>query len=407
MKYSARTGLAAIALIAGPVVLGPSAAVAQQQNFNVRISGDYWFQLAFVSQQKDADLRTSEARNRLRVVVQPEAKADNGLTYGARIQIRAAPGDRTTDADQVYAYAEDKRFGYINGGVHASYSSEWLYNDIGPDDYRVKKQYDNAQAFSTGTAAGQTVTGTRVSGADVRSIGTGSTLSTRVLVPGGTATTALLYKSPRLAGLELAFQYVPRSDSANTDVNRVKTAANSATSVQTLYTDLMEFGANYRRDLGEGVRLTLLGDYITGKSAHSTASTTGYDDVRMWELGGNIRIGDFAFGGAYLNQGTSGLPQARGTFAENNAIWHVSAQYNVRPLIVGAGFQRGRDAGSTTTPGSRRLDIVDAGIMYVVAPGMKVGVEYNYFTAKSDLTTRTLNRDDRGSVVLFQNSLVF
>ncbi|WP_236783903.1 porin, partial [Azospirillum humicireducens] len=69
-------------LLAGcaAVTLAAAAGAANAQaKFDVKVSGDAYFEAGYVSQDLDANTRSTEFRNRLRLNIIPTAKADNGL----------------------------------------------------------------------------------------------------------------------------------------------------------------------------------------------------------------------------------------------------------------------------------------------------------------------------------------
>jgi hypothetical protein len=68
-------GAATLSLVS-VMAAGPASA---QSKFDVVIGGDAYFEAGYVDQDRDAGLRSTEFRNRLRLLVTPKAKADNGL----------------------------------------------------------------------------------------------------------------------------------------------------------------------------------------------------------------------------------------------------------------------------------------------------------------------------------------
>ncbi len=396
---------------AGLCLAAGGAAYAQSStNFNVTIGGDAFFEAGYVSQDKDAGLRAIEVRNRYRLVITPSAKADNGLEYGGRIRIRANGGDRTTDADRAFMYAQGS-FGTVRAGVVNPYSDDVLALMQGPLDYRVLAIIDPALSFTGPTSSGglpgaQTVGAGGVQGADTATLyGNHSSLSYRHLMLAG-VNTKLVYYSPRFSGVQFAATYTPRTDSSNTDVNRAKANSVGATAVQGVFTDVVETAVSYNQAFG-ALTVKAFAELQAGRAADSSANPAGFKDLRAWQVGGQIGYGAFALGAGYLDLGQAGQSKAAAALREKGSLWHVAGQYRSGPLAVGLGYQRGQDAGSLTAAGGRRLDIYDVGLMYTVAPGLNVGAEYDYFRARSDLSTATLDRNDKGSIVMLRSVLVF
>ena len=68
-------------------------------NFDIKMSGDAFFESGTVSQQQSANNRSTDFTNRFRLDFVPTAVADNGLQYGARLRLRASKSSGLTDAD--------------------------------------------------------------------------------------------------------------------------------------------------------------------------------------------------------------------------------------------------------------------------------------------------------------------
>lgn len=405
MKRLLASGCAGICLVAAGGSLAQSPG-----KFAVTLGGDAFVEGAFVSQDRDAGLRSTEIRNRYRLVVTSTGTADNGLEYGARVRLRANNADRSVDADRAFLFAQGA-FGTVRAGVINPYSDDILALMQGPLDYRVLAIIDPAVAFAGAGSVGglptaQTITPAGVQGPDIGSLyGGHSSLSYRHSMLPGIAT-KLVYYSPRFAGFQFAGSYTPRTDSANTDVTRTKTNAVGATGVQGTFTDVIEAALSYQQVFGD-LTVKAFAEVQTGQSLDSTANAAGFKDMRVWHAGGQIGYGAFSLGGAYLDLGQSGQSKAAAARRENGNLWHLAAQYRSGPLAVGLGYQRGKDAGSLAVAGARKLDIYDIGVMYTVAPGLSIGAEYDYFKSKSDQSTAALDRDDKGSAVILRSVLTF
>ncbi len=230
---SGRTRKLAVLLASGLILGSVASMAAAQTKFDVVIGGDVFFEAGLVDQARDTDTRAVEFRNRFRVMVTPQAKADNGLSYGARLRLLAARADAVVGEDYAYIFASGS-FGEVRAGQSVSYNGEVYITP--PLDYRMVTIQDPAVAY-LGAAAGApsaqrttTVNGrTVVQGADVASLygSAVSSLSTPKLDETGAAT-RLMYISPSFGGLTLAASYTPRSDSYGTEVNRVKVGATTS-----------------------------------------------------------------------------------------------------------------------------------------------------------------------------------
>lgn len=374
---------------------------ANAQKFEVKISGDVFSEFAFVSSDKDAGLRSTEMSNRFRLVIQPLAKADNGLEYGARLRLRAARGDRLADGDRAFLFANGG-FGTIQAGLNSGLGGNTLLRYQGPLDYQMLTLTDEALSY----IPSQSVSNGVVTGADISSLLAFDTLSARYPAPNGTST-KIAYYSPKFSGLQAAFTYTPRSDSSNTDINRAKDVTAGPTAVQRVFMDVVESALIYDGKW-DNWYVKANAYYSFGRPATSSTNSAGFKSLNVWEVGGHVGYGAWSVGGGFHGFGQSGQSKAAAANRRaDGSVWHVAAQYSADPWTAGIGYQRGEDAGSLTVAGKRKLDLYDAGFLYQVAPGLQAGVQYNYYKSVSDQTTATLNRNDKGSVVMVRSTLNF
>ncbi|XEY19494.1 porin [Azospirillum sp. HJ39] len=385
-------GSAAIAL-----ALGAGAANAQAK-FDVKVGGDAYFEGGYVDQDLDSGLRSTEFRNRMRINIIPTAKADNGLEYGARLRMRSVGGAnnaRTTDNDRAYIFAQGS-FGQVRMGTQNTFSDETYVT--APQDYLPLGIYDGVTAFLGSN--------TDISGG-FASLNGGSML-VQSLVPDGNSS-KIVYFSPRFAGLQVGASYTPRNDSSNTDVNRTDPVGTVAGQFATTFTDMVEVGANYSNTFG-GVALKASAGYFWGQAVDDVTAggvSSNYKDLNAWQVGAQVGYAGFSVGGSYVDFGKSGQNERAGYFTENSRNWVVGVQYTTGPIVVGANYKNGKDAGSLLSRGERELQVYEIGVGYTVAPGFTLQAQYDYFEADSDLTTATSDRDDKGNVVILRSVLAF
>ncbi len=399
-------GSAAVAL-----VVGASAANAQNK-FDLKIGGDAYFEAGFVSQDNDSGLRSTEFANRMRIVVQPVAKADNGLEYGARLRFRAAGSgtDNNVSADRAFIYATGS-FGQVRLGSTNEFNDDTAVST--PIDYLPLGLFDRVNSYIGATNGSNTTINGRFAGADVGSNGgvaqtvTGNSLIWATLDPVGGNSTKVVYYSPRFSGLQLGAAYTPRKDSFYTDVNRVKNVTTAAAQASGAYQDIFEIGANFNDTFG-GVTVKASAAYTGGTTSKSSAAADSFKNLSAWQAGAQIGYAGFVLGGGYVDFGKSGQ-NTRYAFTGDVSNWTVGVQYTTGPIVVGANYKHGEDPGSTTLAGKRKLDVYELGAGYTVAPGLALQAQYDYFTAKSDKvnTVATGNDDDKGHVVILRSVLAF
>jgi len=391
MKRSLVLGCAALALCAG------SSAALAQTKFDVTIGGDAYFQGAYVDQKQDAGLRSTELRNRFRVVLTPTAKADNGLEYGARLRLRAVNGpgavNRSLDNDRAYIFAKGA-FGTVQAGTINGLSDE--YGLIGPNVEGIAGSADNSTL--------DFLTGSPIYDAGIA----GRATNFRNLVSGNAAT-RLIYLTPTFAGFQGGISYAPRSDDANNSVNRRKystVAVGGFGAYAPSFQDVGEVGGIYSREIGP-VTFEASGFYEFGTATKETTGTAfnNFKDLSSYNIGANIGFAGAKIGAMYRNAGKSGYCKA-GCGGHDQDTWIVGANYTLGPVILAANYQRYEDAGSNpSVSGNAYLDLYQAGVTYTVAPGLTAGLEYSYFRGKEKDVTAPIS--DRGSIIMIDTRLAF
>ncbi len=399
-------GCAAVAL-----AMGAGAANAQAK-FEVKVGGDAYFEAGFVDQDLDSGLRSTEFQNRFRVNIIPTAKADNGLEYGGRVRIRAAGANTNVTGDRAFIFAQGT-FGRVNLGVTNSFNDDTYVS--APTDYLPLGLVDrvvNWVGGAAGTAGAQTGgVNTRFVGADVNG-GVAPTVTGNSIVWPSLAmdnnATKIVYYSPRFAGLQLGASYTPRNDSVNQDVNRVKVASVAGAQATGAFQDMVEVGANYSNTFA-GFAVKASAGYVWAEAAESGAVTDNFKDLNAWQLGAQVGYAGFAIGGSYTDFGKSGQNQIANRFTEKTSNWVVGAQYTAGPIVVGANYKYGQDAGSTLVPGKRKLEVYEIGAGYTVAPGLTLQAQYDFYKADSDkvATVASGSPDDEGHVFLVRSVLAF
>ncbi len=380
---------------AAALALGAGAANAQAK-FEVKVGGDAYFEGGYVNEDRDQGARSVDFRNRFRVIVTPTAKADNGLEYGGRIRMRANSGAnnaRTMDADRAYIFAQGA-FGQVQMGVTNSFNDATYVT--APQDYLPLAIYDGVTAWISQT--------TDISGGLA---GLNGSMLNQSLVVENNAT-KIVYFSPRFAGLQVGASYTPRNDDSNASVNRADLTPVTATGrgFSTTFEDLVEVGANYNNTFG-GVAVKASAGYYWGSAPSTTTVGASVEDLNAWQVGAQIGYAGFSLGGSYTDFGNSGQIETATSDNEKSRVWVVGAQYTAGPIVVGANYKNGKDAGSLYTPGDRTLEVYEVGAGYTVAPGLTLQAQYDYFKADSDLSTAAVDLDNDGHVVLLRTVLAF
>ncbi|CAK0752069.1 putative Porin [uncultured Gammaproteobacteria bacterium] len=388
MKSYLLAGCAAAALAFGAGAAGAQTATGPGPGkFQVTLGGDAYFDAGFVSQDRDANqingLRTVEFANRFRLVVTPKATADNGISYGARLRLRASTlgaEQRAIDSDQAYIFVSgnfgEVRAGEVEGPSHAinAYVNR-------PIDWQLQAQHDRyrdflpAQGFdgngtavtpvtaanynpNSGRAFGSSLVGaaqTSPSSSIVAAAGMGGVSATTPVVGAYTygsgaqqfqtqqsadPATKLVYITPRFSGFQGAASYMPRTRDYNATATRTNRsagmtgltaagAATLATGITSLvandFQDVYEITANYTGEFS-GVMLKAMAGYQGGAATRDArfvgdAGITNYNDLSSWQVGAQAGYAGVVVGGGYINSGKSGYTTAPflGTAGKANA----------------------------------------------------------------------------------------
>ncbi len=213
--------------------------------------------------------------------------------------------------------------------------------------------------------------------------------------------TKIAYYSPRFSGFQLGASYTPRNDSSATDINRTKPVGTAAGTSNGTYTDIVEVGGNYTNTFG-GVSLKASAGYFWGQAVDNVVGSN-YKDLNAWQAGAQVGYAGFVLGGGYVDYGKSGLNKRTGVFTDSTTNWNVGLQYTTGPIVVGANYKNGKDAGSLTVAGKRELQVYEFGVGYTVAPGLTLQAQYDYFDLNNDASAA----DDKGNVVVLRSVLAF
>ncbi|CAO3440222.1 porin [Azospirillum endophyticum] len=377
-------GAATLSLVS---VLGTGPAFAQSK-FDVVVGGDAYFEAGYVDQDRDTGQRSTEFRNRLRLLVTPKAKADNGLEYGARIRLLAENGTgnvRTVTNDRAFIFVNGG-FGVLHLGVENGPSDD--SGIIAPSDWGTGGVDGSFPSWLGNSAANAPVTIANI----------------RALISGNSATRAT-YWTPEIAGFKLGASYQPASDSSNTDVNRSKLALASANRTGA-YRDVYEVGGTYTNSFG-GVAINASVFYLGGEAKNSTTTpAASFDDLSSTHAGLTVAYGGLKVGGSYAWSGDSGYAKsgAPGIVSrEKQDVWTAGAQYTFGATTLGVGYLNAKDAGDLTVRGRSKFELITVGAKYVVAPGFSVAPEYNHFKLSSDVAANS----DKGDIFIIRTDLAF
>lgn len=323
-------GTAALVLLAGAA---SAQQVATKAPFTVTLGGSVRYDFGFFDQ--DVTGVNREARIDTRLLLNAEAKADNGLTYGYTGRIRTnAPGGNGNGLilDYNYVYASGT-WGQVMLGDHAGAATqlEVITPTVGIG------QADLAPFLNAGNASMYWATE-------------------------DTPNTRVTYLTPSFSGFQAGISYVAERDNGRVITLPVK---GSTTPV---VRDVIELAASYTGEFN-GVGVKVGGGYEFAGS-HNRAP-----DYRIYNLGAVVSYSGFSFGGNYLNNGES--LQSRG---DNQYGWALGLTYEADSYGLGVSYNQVRT--DLAGPGGRTLDQVwGIGGAYRLAPGLSLQADLNVVDA--------------------------
>lgn len=268
-------------------------------------------------------------------------KHDNGITFGAEVQLEMFSG-----GDQI-----DEKFMFISG-------------DFG----RLVAGSENSAAYIMHYAAPSVglpinsgwvtvfIPPTASHGGLFRSPG-GSTY-----LDFGNDENVITYYTPRFSGFQLGVTYAPTINGSGDGKNFPVEA-----DTETEYHNGFAVGANFVEDFnGFGIAVSAGYRYA---SVSDVADSNGADDYQAISFGGNVSFSGFTVGGSYANELDGKTDLANTTSSEGDS-WDVGVSYSTGPWAFGVTYLNGSTEGSIATSGEDELQAVQAGLSYAVGPGI-------------------------------------
>lgn len=388
------------ALISAATIAGAANAAGP----DVTVGGFIDFQASIADQDSGFELSTGDVNytrdthfvNDTEVHILVDGKADNGLGYGAVIELEAdVDGGNIDDGSDGGSGNSDKTYIYLEssaGRVEAG-------NNVGA-----------AQALGVGAESVARATG-GIKGDFHRYVSLGQDIdqggytSINVLYVPALASevanatgqdlldeeeaTKITYFTPRVSGFQGGVSYT-------NDTGDVGSAAGlSGESQADDYESLWSLGANYEGNFsGVGVRVAAVGEF-----GDEEVSTTANHDISAWQVGAQVDFQGFSVAGSWGDNGDS--RQAGATPAEVS-YWTAGAAYETGPFGVSVTYM------DSTTDNNAAADDeftnLVVGADYALAPGLTPYVEAAFFEAEEGGVAAGSND---GSVILIGTQLNF
>ncbi len=352
------------ALIGAAMIAG----AAQAEDPKVMVGGVIDFQAGFTSQDNDANQRSHGFRNDTEVSFSVHGKADNGLGYGAVIDLEA---DVSADAN--------------NEGLNASNTYVFLDGSFGRFELgstsgaaeTLAVEADNI-ARGTGGIDGDWVYFANPTGANFVSAPALAAEHGATNVFGDETffnAAKINYYSPRFSGFQVGLSYTPDLDDAGQTNLRGESGALAGT-----FGDIIEAGLSYEGDFaGFGVAAAATG--IWGDSE------TGANDLEGWNAGLATSYHGVALAGSYGDWGDTLGPDAD--------YYTLGAAYDFGPFGASVTWL-------DSEAGSNEFNNLVVSADYSLAAGLTPYAEVSFFDADAGAAGA-----NDGSVVILGTELAF
>ncbi len=379
-------------ILLGTTAIAAAALYAQSAQAQITVSLGGYTEFFGAYYDDDVPGRTSrEFQLETEIVVRADGKADNGLLYGAKVELQnsSANGGVSTDEASVYLSGTWGRIelGDFDGAADtlAIYAPLVGIEQIDGDAYDF---------LDTGLSAGTVRFGA-------------TPFFGLVKAPDSGDATKVVYLTPRFAGIQAGISYATQNQSEAQNVVALKTDTPS-------YKDFWEFGANYTGTFaGFSVALGATGSMGSGEDRQfppftTAAGATQLEDFFAWQAGAQLGYAGFKFGGGYIEGDDYGA--RRNTVAGDATAWHLGASYTAGPFAVGVTYAdaEGAKAGFTTYASDYKT--YGGGVAYTVAPGLVLQGDLMYVdetVVGVGATNSGIRADNEGYVAVISTRLNF
>lgn len=339
----------------------------------VRLRSQLWTTLSYGT---DSGQKTATGKNSgvllgsyFRLYPKFDAKAANGLEYGATAEIRMNSGGVSgTSANTLYL----RRYnGYVGTPTLGR-----LY--IGPENNAVGR-----------LAAGTTMEDFDYNGGFNGSNYTENSSATTINFPflrssSFYVTNKIVYLSPTYAGFTFGASWEPSQstgDAQAASASVINPTSSSIAGGAALRHNTVDVGLQYKASFGP-VALTSYIGYLTSgvvNDSAATATTARYKGMDVFAAGARVTYGQFAIGGTYnggaMNANSSGSLLRQGQ--RNGGSFVLGAQYTAGPVIMGVQYLNENTGGYyNSNPLYTKSQLHDTGIMiggaWDYAPGATV-----------------------------------
>ena len=270
------------------------------------------------------------------IVVKADGKADNGLLYGAKVELQ----NSTTSS-----VGTDEASVYLAGF--------WGRAELGDFDGAA----DTLAIFAP-------VVGVEGIDGDYIDFVGGLPSGSLVKTPDSSDATKVMYVTPRVAGFQAGFSYTPENGSEAQGVVGTKNASN--------YSDFLEYGLNYANTFsGVSVAASATGTSANGKGTGASTIAgvppTELKNFSTWQVGAQVGYAGFKVGGGYFDADDFNV--RAGTSSGDQHAWNAGASYTSGPVAVALNYADA-EGYKTATSYAEEYQVYGVSGAYTIAPGL-------------------------------------
>lgn len=351
-----------------------------------------------------AELVSTAIVNDTRIFFGMEGKGNNGLKYGARIELFAdvspSPSNNPNHGDKVYAYAESM-FGRLEGGAVRGASNQMAIN---------------AATIASATGGVDGAANNWLPLDKPSSLPSSSNFYSRYQTTPGlptfidhvSAAGKINYFTPKFAGFQIGVGYIPDIQLRGT-VSQTHTITHE---VGKGYKNIYDASIKYEGKLSEVSYAASFGAEFG--DAKTTTRGDEKNDLKAWVAGAKVMYKGLSLAGSYGSWGKSATPKLK----------HDGMKYGTEHFTLGTAYAFGDASASVTYLESRRgnsygdllpiapdmqditknkFKLLSFGVDYKLAQGIKPYVEVSLFQYKRKLEPY----NDKGNLVLVGSKLTF
>jgi hypothetical protein len=351
--------------------------------------------------------RELHTRTDTKLHIKADGKADNGLGYGAYIELNADTSKddaaaTDTAARKTYVYVETG-FGRVEAGATGD-AGDALRVDastfaratggIGGDFYKYVDLSNNATG---GPATDFYIlpglpTAVGLPGEVAGGVGTGDFHEDRAFA------NKVSYYSPRIEGAQIGLSYTPDQSEKGTATGF---SGKNIGATPGKFDNVVNAGLNYQGQFNDiGIAASLTGEW--GNAKTNVVTATQYDDLEAYAAGLNFSYAGFTVGGSYGDAPEIGQSKAFGAEAK---YWTLGAAYEFGPFATSLTYMDStvKNELATTTPDAEFTNL-SLGADYQLAPGLVPYIEVSFFDTDDNVASTA---DNNGTVLIVGTELNF